>query len=162
MGQYWTLWHVDRREGFEDLQGRLGEWLLESDHSDLLEQLVYEVQLPRDYNKWLKEGKRAAQRCPLFKYPQRVVCDDLRPTRRKRHQRAPLCHYLQRPPCVSKAAPPQGHKPCDDDFDQLGRLSLDMPRGTHGWRREYTGRNADCRRAREDGRRTHCGWYKRA
>ncbi|KAI0334947.1 hypothetical protein GY45DRAFT_1317390 [Cubamyces sp. BRFM 1775] len=71
MGQFWTLKNIDRRERFEG--GKLGEWLFESDHYDLLEKLMTPVQLPRDYDKWLNEGKRVAQRGLLFRLPDEIL-----------------------------------------------------------------------------------------
>ncbi|KAI0334946.1 hypothetical protein GY45DRAFT_966137 [Cubamyces sp. BRFM 1775] len=71
MGQYWCLKNIDRREDFNE--GKLGEWLVESDHHDLLSELAIPVQLPKEYDTWLNTGKRVTQRAPLFKLPDEML-----------------------------------------------------------------------------------------
>ncbi|KAH9892846.1 hypothetical protein C8Q73DRAFT_699660 [Cubamyces lactineus] len=71
MGQYWTLRNIDRRDSFEG--GKLGEWLFEASHTDLLKELMIPVQLPKEYDEWLQEGEHAIQRAPLFKLPNEIL-----------------------------------------------------------------------------------------
>ncbi|KAI0655941.1 hypothetical protein C8Q70DRAFT_404860 [Cubamyces menziesii] len=67
MGQYWALKNIDRRDSFGG--GKLGEWLFEADHTDLLRELMIPVHLPKNYDEWIQRGERAVQRAPLFKLP---------------------------------------------------------------------------------------------
>ncbi|KAI0334945.1 hypothetical protein GY45DRAFT_966156 [Cubamyces sp. BRFM 1775] len=78
MGQFWTLKNIDRQDRFGG--AKLGEWLFQSSHSDLLKELMVPVQFPKDYDEWLQAGERAIQRAPLFKLPNEifgVVFEDL-------------------------------------------------------------------------------------
>ncbi|KAI0659582.1 hypothetical protein C8Q70DRAFT_1053930 [Cubamyces menziesii] len=67
MGQFWAMKNIDRQEVYDS--GKLGEWLLASDHSYLLGRLMAPIQLPKEYDTWLTEGKRVTQRSALFKLP---------------------------------------------------------------------------------------------
>ncbi|KAH9899407.1 hypothetical protein C8Q73DRAFT_663128 [Cubamyces lactineus] len=75
MGQFWTVFNIDARERYSSSGWKLGEWLFQDHHDDLLELLRAKapITMPKEIEKRLTEGKTAVQSSTLFKLPTEIL-----------------------------------------------------------------------------------------